>query len=76
MAKTGVACTPELLHQVRNLMRLQHYSIHTERSYVDWIRRFIHFHQMRSRADFAGGARPRLKLGLCPTLLIALRHPI
>jgi site-specific recombinase XerD len=47
--------TPKLLDQVRSLMRLQHYSIHTERSYVDWIRRFIHFHQMQSRADLVGG---------------------
>jgi hypothetical protein len=46
--------TPKLLHQVRNLMRLQHYSIHTERSYVDWIRRFIHFHQMRTRKASPG----------------------
>jgi hypothetical protein len=29
--------TPKLLEQVRNVMRLHHYSIHTERSYTDWI---------------------------------------
>lgn len=47
--------SPKLLDRVRNLMRLQHYSIHTERSYVDWIRRFIRFHQMRSPADLNDG---------------------
>ena len=27
-----------LLEQMRNAMRLGHYPIHTERSYVDWIK--------------------------------------
>ena len=31
--------------------RVHHYSIHTERSYVDWTVKFIHFHQMHSRED-------------------------
>ena len=47
--------TPKLLDQVRDLMRLHHYSIHTERSYTDWIKRYIHFHHMRSREDLANG---------------------
>jgi integrase-like protein len=34
-------------------MRLHHYSIHTERSYLDWIKRYVAFHHMRSRADLA-----------------------
>jgi len=42
---------PKLLDQVRQYLRLHHYSIHTERSYVDWIVRFIRFHRMRSRDD-------------------------
>jgi integron integrase len=40
---------PKLLDQVRQVLRLHHYSIHTERSYVDWIIRFVRFHRMRSR---------------------------
>jgi integron integrase len=40
---------PKLLDEVRNVLRLHHYSIHTERSYVDWIVRFVRFHGMRSR---------------------------
>ena len=47
--------TPKLLDQVRNVMRLRHYSIHTERSYTDWIKRYVEFHHMRSREDLAGG---------------------
>ncbi len=37
----------KLLDQVRDVMRLKHYSLRTERSYSDWIGRFIRFHQMR-----------------------------
>ena len=42
---------PKLLDDVRKVLRLHHYSIHTERSYVDWIVRCDRFHGMRSRAD-------------------------
>jgi integron integrase len=35
---------PKLLDQVRQRMRARHYSIRTEHSYVDWIKRYIHFH--------------------------------
>jgi hypothetical protein len=34
----------KLLDQVRDAIRLKHYSIRTEDSYVNWIRRFILFH--------------------------------
>ena len=44
-----------LLDQVRRVMRVQRYSIHSERSYVDWIRRYAKFHRMQSRADLDGG---------------------
>lgn len=40
--------TPKkLLDQVRDALHLKHYSIRTENSYVDWIRRFILFHGKR-----------------------------
>ena len=38
---------PRLLDQVRELLRVRHYSIRTERTYIQWIRRFIVFHGMR-----------------------------
>jgi integron integrase len=37
----------KLLDQVREKIRLRHYSIRTEASYVRWIRRFILFHGKR-----------------------------
>ncbi len=36
-------------------MRLKHYSIHTERAYCDWIKRYVLFHGMTSREDLADG---------------------
>jgi site-specific recombinase XerD len=36
---------PRLLDQVREVIRRKHYSIRTEQSYIDWIRRYILFHQ-------------------------------
>jgi len=46
----------KILDEVRDVMRLYHYSIHTERSYCDWIRRYIIFHNMTSRADLKNGS--------------------
>ena len=40
-----------ILDDVRRVMRVKHYSIHTERTYCDWIRRFILFHKMQDRAE-------------------------
>lgn len=37
----------KLLDQVHDRMRLKHYSPRTEQAYVDWIRRFILFHDKR-----------------------------
>ena len=53
----GQEQAPELLDQVRDVLRLHDYSIHTERSYIDWIKRYVQFHQMRSREDLADGER-------------------
>ena len=55
MDMEGPPETPKVLDQVRNVLRLHHYSIHTERSYIDWIKRYIHFHQTRCREDLADG---------------------
>ena len=45
----------KLLEQVREVMRLRHYSIRTEQCYCDWIRRYIKFHRMQSRAELSEG---------------------
>jgi len=39
--------SPKLLDQVRQAIRRKHYSIRTEDAYVNWIRRFILFHNKR-----------------------------
>jgi hypothetical protein len=41
------ATKPKLLDQVRNIIRLKRYSIHTERVYVNRIKHFILFHHKR-----------------------------
>lgn len=45
------SCGPRLLDQVRDRIRAKHYSLRTERSYIDWIRRFILFHGKRHPRD-------------------------
>jgi len=45
----------KLLEEVKDVMRLKHYSIHTERSYCDWIKRFVIYHKMSSRQDLEKG---------------------
>ncbi len=44
---------PKLLDQVRDVIRRKHFSIRTEQSYVDWIRRFILFHNKRHPREMA-----------------------
>ncbi|WP_394707991.1 phage integrase N-terminal SAM-like domain-containing protein [uncultured Desulfosarcina sp.] len=34
------------LDEVRDVIRLLHYSIHTERTHCEWIRKFVHFHKL------------------------------
>ncbi len=41
----------KLLDQVRDRIRLKHYSIRTEQAYVSWIKRFILFHKKRHPPD-------------------------
>jgi len=42
---------PKLLDQVREVIRLKHYSIRTEQSYIAYIKRFILFHNKRHPAQ-------------------------
>lgn len=42
--RLGEGNPPRLLDQVRNIIRCKHYSIRTEYSYIDWIKRYIYFH--------------------------------
>jgi len=44
---SNIAPPPKLLDQVRDRLRVKHYSIRTETQYLQWIRRFILFHDKR-----------------------------
>jgi len=48
--KTAVT-PPRLLDQVRDRLRLKHYSLRTEQAYVGWIKRYIIFHGKRHPAE-------------------------
>ena len=43
----SAAAKPKLLDQVRQSIRALHYSKRTEKTYVEWIKRFIFFHGKR-----------------------------
>ena len=45
------AKAPKLLDQVQDKIRLKHYSLRTEQAYVDWIKRFVLFHNKRHPAE-------------------------
>jgi len=45
----------KLLDEVRDIMRLHHYSIHTERTYIEWIKRYVQYHHMQTREDLQHG---------------------
>lgn len=42
---------PRLIEQVRNVIRCKHYSIRTEQSYIDWIKRYIYYHDKKHPKD-------------------------
>jgi integron integrase len=44
---------PKLLDQVRDKIRVKHYSLRTEDAYVQWIKRFILFHGKRHPKDMS-----------------------
>lgn len=41
------------LEEVRQVLRVQHYAIRTEQSYIDWIKRYIWFHNKKHPKDMA-----------------------
>ena len=42
---------PRLLDEVRSALRVKHYSIRTEEAYIQWIKRFIYFHNKKHPAE-------------------------
>ena len=59
-----------LLDQVREVMRLKHYSLRTEQTYIQWIKRFIFFHQKRHPREMGA---PEVKAFLTD---LAVRHHV
>ena len=53
----GISCEIEkprkLLDQVRESLRIHHYSIRTEKSYINWMKRYIFFHKKRHPNELA-----------------------
>ncbi len=47
MARVPGGQKPKLLDQVREAIRIRHYSVRTEEAYVSWVKRFILFHGKR-----------------------------
>jgi site-specific recombinase XerD len=45
--------SPKLLDQIRNVARVRHLSLSTERAYAGWIRRFILFHNKKHPKEMA-----------------------
>ncbi|NOY07323.1 MAG: hypothetical protein GXP33_00565 [Spirochaetes bacterium] len=43
---------PKLLDQMKTIMRIKHYSLKTEKSYVHWVRRYIYFHKFHVMPSF------------------------
>ena len=50
-SESGAGTPPKLLDQVRDRLRVKHYSIRTERAYVGWIKRYIIFHGKRHPSE-------------------------
>ncbi len=48
---TGTSTPPKLLDQLRDRIRLKHYSLRTEQAYLQWAKRYIYFHGKRHPAD-------------------------
>ena len=46
--------SPRLLDQVRDRLRVKHYSMRTEDAYLHWIRRFIFFHDKKHPREMGG----------------------
>ncbi|MFH1491536.1 MAG: phage integrase N-terminal SAM-like domain-containing protein [Pseudomonadota bacterium] len=44
---------PKLLDQLREALRARHYSRRTEQTYCSWVKRFIHFDNVRHPAEMA-----------------------
>ena len=61
----------KLLDQVSEVMRFKHYSLHTERTYREWIRRYILFHGKRHPREMGVGEIERFLSYLAVSVKVA-----
>jgi hypothetical protein len=61
----------KLLEQVSEVMRFKHYSIRTETTYREWIKRFILFHGKRHPREMGGAEVERFLSDLATTRKVA-----
>jgi len=54
MSEKSAQSSPKLLDRVRNKCRVLHHSIRTEKAYIEWITRFILFHDKKNPKDMGG----------------------
>ncbi|MBD3424636.1 MAG: integron integrase [Candidatus Latescibacteria bacterium] len=40
-----------MLRRIKVVLRSRHYSVRTEKTYISWVKRFVHFHGLRHPAD-------------------------
>lgn len=57
-----------VLDQLRARLRLMHYSLRTEETYVYWVEAFIRFHRLRHPAEIGGpdGGHPTQRAASAP----------
>lgn len=62
---------PKLLDRMRSALRVKHYSLATERTYIGWVRRFIHFHRLRHPAEMGAPEVEAFLSGLATELHVS-----
>jgi integron integrase len=70
-APSGERQPLKLLAQVRQAIRVRHYSRRTEEAYVAWVRRFVRFCGMRHPAEVDPGEVSRFLLSLADSRAVA-----
>src|SRR5881394_3587982 len=64
LPQDGPNAKPKLLDQVRELLRVRHYSVRTEKAYIGWIRRYILFHGKRHPRELGAAEATRFLTAL------------
>ena len=59
------------LVEISDLMKREHYSVNTERTYSDWIKQFVKFHYLQARESLFVEAENKIEKFL--TYLVTVR---